>query len=117
MSPRRAALPSTRRASDTTSSERPFAQRTSATEKSSSREAKLLFGLRAPLATGAADEPSCQQGEYKVALPQLRFAHDDDARGVGGVCHERYFLSDGLLEAMLLSEFQLMVPDFCSAEP
>ena len=58
-----------------------------------------------------------KKGEDKVALPQLRFAQDDDARGVGGTCHERYFLSDGLLEAMLLSEFHLMVPDFCSAEP
>ena len=58
-----------------------------------------------------------KKGEDKVALPQLRLAHDDDARGIGGTCHKRYFLSDGLLEAMLLSEFHLMVPDFCSAEP
>ena len=58
-----------------------------------------------------------QQGEEEIGLRELRLADDEDARCIGGTWHERYFLSDGLLEAMLVSEFHVMVPDFCSAEP
>ena len=71
---RSAALPATKRASLTISSERPWAKSTSACEYSSSRELNWLVGFRAPFATARICEPSCaSKDRIRSDSPNLVF--------------------------------------------